>query len=235
MRPIFYDYPQAIGASCDQSMDFTLGAALLIAPPPKMESPEAYDVCLPKGGWYDYWTGKPVAAGQAGEPGSPANEQSAAAQSDEAIRLTEHPALDRLPVFVRAGAILPRQPLVQSTAETPQGPLSLDIYPGPDCAGTLYLDDGHSMAFEKGKYLRQTIRCTRDASGRLTITFGRREGDYPAWWTRIAVTIHDWRGPSRVSGAAGAIASQQDPTAETIAFTLPDKLANGAIVVEPGA
>ncbi|MGN6270408.1 MAG: glycoside hydrolase family 31 protein [Sphingomonas sp.] len=233
MRPIFYDYPQAIGASCDQSMAFTLGAALLVAPPPKMESPEVYDVCLPKGGWYDYWTGKAVTAAAAGEPGSPANEQGAAGQADEAIRLTEHPALDRLPVFVRAGTILPRQPLVQSTAETPQGPLSLDVYPGPDCAGTLYLDDGHSTAFEKGAYLRQTIRCARDAEGRLTLAFGPREGAYPAWWKQIAVTIHDWHGPARVTGPGGAIASRYDAATGTLTIDLPDALARREIVVLP--
>ena len=61
--------------------------------------------------------------------------------------ITVTPALDRLPVFVRAGAILPGQALVQSTSETPQGPLSLDVYPGDDCRGTIYADDGHSMAY----------------------------------------------------------------------------------------
>ncbi|MGN6280171.1 MAG: TIM-barrel domain-containing protein [Sphingomonas sp.] len=189
MRPVFYDYPDAADSTCDQSMDFTLGHALLIAPPPKMESPEAYDVCLPKGGWYDYWTGQAVTATASGEPASPTNEQASALASG-AIRLTEHPALDRLPVFVRAGTILPRQPLVQSTAETPSGPLTLDIYPGPDCYGSIYLDDGHSMAFERGDYLRQTVRCSADPTGNLTVQFGPREGRYKPWWRQILVRVH---------------------------------------------
>jgi alpha-glucosidase len=168
MRPVFYDYPDAANASCDQSMSFTLGSALLIAPPPKMESPEAYDVCLPKGGWYDYWTGQPIA-------------------SD---KLSQTPRLDALPVFVRAGTILPRQPLVQSTSETPAGPLRLDVYPGADCAGTIYLDDGHSMAFTRGEYLRQSVRCSVDGRGAVNLTFGRREGRYRPWWKQIEIAVH---------------------------------------------
>src|SRR5206468_12075002 len=49
MRPVFYDYPDALEASCDQSMSFTLGRDLLIAAPPKPESPATYDICLPAG------------------------------------------------------------------------------------------------------------------------------------------------------------------------------------------
>jgi len=178
MRPVFYDYPEAASAACDQSMTFTLGPSLLIAPPPKMESPETYDVCLPKGGWYDYWTGGRVASN----------------------KLSETPKLDQLPVFVRAGTILPRQPLVQSTSETPVGPLRLDVYPGPDCTGTIYLDDGHSMAFSKGDYLRQAMRCSVDDQGRLALTFEPRQGHYRPWWREIEILVHGRAGaePTRV-------------------------------------
>src|SRR5690242_20491781 len=115
MRPLFYDYPQSVHASCDQSMDFTLGRDLMIAPPPHMESPQDYDVCLPAGGWYDYWTGKAVAGtgGKGVDAGVAAEAQTGSGAGE--TKITETPALDRLPVFVRAGAILPRQPVVQST------------------------------------------------------------------------------------------------------------------------
>src|SRR3954447_3071181 len=87
MRPTFYDYPDALHASCDQSMSFTVGRDLLVAAPPRPESPQPFDICLPAGGWYDYWTGLPV----------------------QGAKLTENPKLDSVPVFVRAGTILPRQ------------------------------------------------------------------------------------------------------------------------------
>ncbi|HJP69877.1 MAG TPA: TIM-barrel domain-containing protein, partial [Sphingomicrobium sp.] len=164
MRPVFYDYPDALGADCDQSMSFTLGPSLLVAGPPKPESPEPFDICLPKGGWYDYWTGAPVTE----------------------AKLTQTPKLDTLPVFVRAGTILPRQPLMQSTMDRPQGELSLDVYPGPDCKGFLYFDDGVRV---NGPSLRQSVQCNETARG-MVLHFGAREGSWQPWWKQIHVTIH---------------------------------------------
>ena len=210
MRPVFYDYPDAASVPCDQSMSFTLGRSLLVAPPPKMESPEAYDVCLPKGGWYDYWTGKPVT--EAG--------------------LKERPRLEYLPVFVRAGTILPRQPLVQSTSQTPAGPLHLDIYPGEDCSGVIYLDDGHSMGFESGDYLRQEIRCTSGRQGALAIDFGPREGRYAPWWRQIEITVHHRSGPARVTGPSGPFPSRYDPKAGTTEFEINDMPRGGTVKLQ---
>ena len=170
MRPTFYDYPQLQNASCDQSMAFTLGSDLLIAASPRPEQARPYDICLPGKGWYDYWTGKPVAP----------------------EKLKETPSLDRLPVFVRPGAIIAKQPLVQSTTETPRGPLELHVYPGEDCRGELYLDDGVSI---EGPSLRQSVACTVSAKG-VTLSFGPRVGSFKPWWTQIAVTVHGNR-PAR--------------------------------------
>ena len=103
-----------------------------------------------------------------------------------AEKTSETPRLDHLPVFVRPGTILPRQPLVLSTSETPKGPLHLDIYPGEDCRGELYLDDGVSIT---GPSLRQTIGCAVTARG-VSLQFGAREGSFRPWWKTIAVTVH---------------------------------------------
>ncbi len=195
MRPVFYDYPDALNSSCDQSMTFILGRDLLIAGPPKPESPEPFDICLPKGGWYDYWTGLPVPPGE---------------------KMTRQPELASLPVFVRAGTILPRQPVVQSTAEMPQGALSLDVYPGEDCRGTLYLDDGVSVT---GPSLRQSIRCQATPEG-LLLHFDSRAGTYRPWWNRIEVTVHGWDGEAKI---AGATSLRRDSAARTIAFTIADQ------------
>ena len=72
-----------------------------------------------------------------------------------------------MPVYVRAGAILPRERLVQSTAQTPAGPLALEIYPGEYCHGTLYDDDGKTYAYEGGDR-RITRLHWNNAAGRLT-------------------------------------------------------------------
>jgi alpha-glucosidase len=205
LRPVFYDHPAALQMGCDQSFAFTLGRDLLIAPPPRPESPATYDVCLPPGGWYDYWTG--LAAGSAAD---------GAARGET---VSETPRLDRLPVFVRAGAILPRQPLVQSTADTPHGPLRLDIYPGPDCRGLLYADDGHSTAFEKGGFFRQTVRCFTDHAG-LRIAFSAPDGGFQPWWREIAVTVHGRAAAGLVSGGGRSINSQYDERAHTVGFAI---------------
>jgi len=129
-------------------------------------------------------------------------------------RVTETPRLDRLPVFVRAGTILPRQPLVQSTSETPNGPLRLDVYPGADCMGTLYEDDGRTLAYTRRGYFRQTVRCTITSTG-LSIDFAKPEGDFKPWWKSIAVTIHGWEG----AGTARMEGKQTDVVHDTAAGT----------------
>jgi alpha-glucosidase len=183
MRPVFYDYPDALDAPCEQPTAFLLGDRLLIAPPPELDSPQTYQICLPAGGWYDYWTGDPVALNAA--------HTSLGAAAAQIISVT--PALDRLPVFVRAGAILPGQTLVQSTSEVPQGPLSLDVYPGDNCRGTIYDDDGHSMAYKERDYLRQGVLCVQTDTG-IDIDFKAREGQFRPWWRQVIVRVHHWAG-----------------------------------------
>jgi alpha-glucosidase len=193
MRPVFYDYPSALKASCDQTMSFTLGRSLLVAASPRPDSPDGYNICLPQGGWYDYWTGLPTTSNS----------------------LRETPKLDSLPVFVRAGTILPRQPLVQSTSETPNGPLELHVYPGEDCRGELYWDDGMRV---DGPNLRQTIRCGVTPAG-VTLDFDARQGGYKPWWKQMRVTVHGWDG----NGAVKGVSVETDTAARTLSFTLPDQ------------
>ena len=234
MRPVFYDYPDAINAACDQSMAFTVGRSLLVAPPPKPESPQGYDVCLPAGGWYDYWTGLPVgqmSARPAQALASAAQTIAGPAAASEVI--AETPKLDRLPVFVRAGTILPRQPLVRSTSETPKGPLFLDVYPGRDCSGLVYADDGASLDYRRAGFARQTVRCTVTAEG-LDIDFAPREGALRPWWRSIAVTVHGWNGPAVAAGKPGALVPgsiSPDDLARTFTFTIPDPARGGHITI----
>ncbi|QUD87112.1 glycoside hydrolase family 31 protein [Phenylobacterium montanum] len=176
MRPVFLEYPTILGGGDMANMaanQFMLGPDLMIAPPGTWESPSSYPVVLPGGGWFDYWTGRKVA--------TPITQ--------------ETPRLDRLPVFVRPGSIIPRQPLVQSTMETPKGPLELAVYPGPDCKGSVYLDDGTSFAYRKGAFLRQGFSCS-SANGSTTVRIEPRKGSFKPWWTGLTVTLHGWAAPA---------------------------------------
>jgi alpha-glucosidase len=107
------------------------------------------------------------------------------------VRLTTtiEPRLDTLPVFVRGGSILPIAPLVQSTNDVPQGPLTLRVYAGRDCGGTLYQDDGRSYAYQHGEYLRVNFHCQMTADG-FHLQVSSHEGSYAAWWKDLRIEIY---------------------------------------------
>jgi alpha-glucosidase len=148
--------------------------------------------------------------------------------------ISEQPRLDRLPVFVRAGSILPTQPLVQSTADTPHGPLGLDVYPGADCHGAIYLDDGHSMEFRRGRFLRQKFGCRIGSSGALQVEFQPREGDFHPWWRSITLTLHGWKGGATASYAGHDIPVERDADHGLLRLELPD-IQSGAVEITPAA
>ena len=207
-RPVFYDRPDALDSGCDAAMTWTLGRDLLIAAPPTPESPAPYRACLPPGRWFDYWTGA--------EPKAQHVDNGVFGSFDAVF---ETPSLERLPVYVRAGAIIPKQAVVQSLSETPSGPLELHVWPGEDCRGALYDDDGVSRAFERGVYLRQGFRCEAAADG-VTVSAGPREGSYAPWWRELRVVVHGWTG-SNATVSGGGVATV-DAAAHTASFTVPD-------------
>ena len=166
MRPIFLEYPQAADFYNDDR-DFLFGRDLFVAPvTTEMLDPEK--VSLPPGDWYDFWTGTKQL-------------------NKEKFEL--HPRLDEMPIYVRAGAILPMQPVVQSTTETPNGPLQLRIYPGDDCSGSLYQDDGHTLAYQKGEILRISYACSLSSSS-ITISSHIEKNALKPWWNATALTIY---------------------------------------------
>ena len=107
-------------------------------------------------------------------------------------------------MFVREGAIVPIEPLVESTNETPKGPLTLRVYPGKDCKGTLYEDDGASFAYRRGDFLRMEFRCEAKGDA-VTVHLGAHQGSYAAWWKQVRLEVYGAAGPPRhvmVSGGA---------------------------------
>jgi alpha-glucosidase len=186
MRPLFLEYPD-VAQLYREDHEYLFGPDLLVSPV-LTETVDPHNVSLPPGEWYDYWT----------------SEKRKGSQS-----LVLHPALGDLPLYVRAGAILPEQPVIQSTDETPQGPLALRVYPGDACHGTLYLDDGHTFAYQRGDFLRVNYACQGTAGG-VTVTSTVERGGFRPWWTNVAVSVfgtaalpkevrvggnvvHDWR------------------------------------------
>jgi alpha-glucosidase len=228
MRPLFFEYPDSLQSHCDGSMSFLLGAKLLVAPSPEPESGADYDICLPAGGWYDYWTGLPVVT-----PRPAARDTATGPQpTQQIVRVT--PTLATLPVYVRAGAILPRQSLVQSTAQIPAGPLNLEIYPGDECEGVLYADDGHTQQYRDQGFMRQSVHCQVTPAG-VDIEFEPRQGQYRPWWSAIELRIHGWQGSASATLADQAVTAQVDSETRTVRLLVPDQSGAARVKVRHSA
>jgi alpha-D-xyloside xylohydrolase len=114
------------------------------------------EVYLPAGIlWYDFWTGKTFQGGQHMKFDAPVN---------------------KIPLLVKAGSILPMGPFVQYTTEKPADPIELRIYAGADGTYTLYEDENDNYNYEKGIYA--TIPFTWN-DGRKELTIGERKGEFP--------------------------------------------------------
>jgi alpha-glucosidase len=162
-RPVWFEYPQAGG----NDRDFLFGRDLFIAPVVS-ERLDAHVVQLPPGTWYGFDDGKP----RTGE-----------------VKFDTPPR--EVPVFVRAGAIVPMQPLVQHTGETPKGPLEVHVWvpdAGGECSGTLYDDDGRSMAYRRDAYLRMRFTC--DVHDVVTVTARAAHAGFAPWWKSVDVIVH---------------------------------------------
>ncbi len=121
---------------------------------------------LPKGTtWYDYWTNKPYKGGQ---------------------RVTITTTFDRVPMFVRAGSILPLGPEMQYVGEKSWDHLELRVYPGADGSFTLYEDEGDNYNYEKGAY--SVIQFSWNEKTR-TLSIGNRQGRYPGMLQNRQFTV----------------------------------------------
>ncbi|HEV2395511.1 MAG TPA: glycoside hydrolase family 31 protein [Candidatus Sulfotelmatobacter sp.] len=205
MRPVFLEFPETLAPSANfehWDTEFLVGPSLLVAPAPFGEKQDDYVISQPAGPWFDFWTGEKYTGPH-----------------------KVHPKLDTLPVYVRGGTVLPMQPLIQSTDETPGGPLELRVYPGDHCSGSLYLDDGHTFQYQQGKFLRQAITCEA-AKDSMRVRFHAREGSYPAWWKIIEIVVYDWSSPSaqaKVSGSAYPLKTMYDPRQHALHVSLADQ------------
>lgn len=143
---------------------FMFGPALLVNPVLEDKARERR-VYLPKNtDWYDFWTGEKVQGGRHLEADAP---------------------LERLPLYVRAGSILPLGPDEEWAGEK-QGPIELRIYEGADAKFTLYEDEGDNYNYEKGAHA--TIPIFWDQSTR-TLRIGARTGSYPGMPEKLDLQV----------------------------------------------
>ncbi len=123
----FPDDPKAVACG-DQ---YLWGQSLLVAPVVE-KGATTRQVYLPPGGWHDFWTGARVEGGR---------------------EISRPVDLETMPLYVRAGSIVPSGPVKQFTSENVDEPLSISIYPGADTSFLLYEDDGTSFNHRKGQWM----------------------------------------------------------------------------------
>ena len=233
MRPLFVEFPHATADEHpidldDNGSEFLVGEDLLVAPDPSPDEIGAYEVHLPPGTWYDYWTGEQFERNSKTQ--SLDLEQRDKLNASKPLMI--QPRLEVLPVYVRGGSILPVEPLTQSTEEKPVGPLTLRIYPASDsaapCTGEVYIDDGHSFAYRKGGYARVRFSCARAKDGTLAIKILPQEGSFSPWWTQYRLEIHGWT-PKLSKASVGGISLPFEHNQTAWSVTVPANR-NGLLV-----
>jgi len=138
----FPDEPKAV----ERGDQYLWGRDILVAPVTE-KGASSWRVYLPRGEWYDFWTEERVAGGR---------------------EVTREVDLAAMPLYVRAGSILPLGPVKQYTSEKVEAPMTLVAYSGADGAYTLYEDDGISFAYRRGVWMKTEIRWN-DAPRKLTL------------------------------------------------------------------
>ena len=201
MRPLLLAFQQdPHTATIDDQ--FMYGDAFMVAPivHPHSTSRRVY---IPRGRWYDFWEGSLTAGPQ--------------------ITRLQAP-LDRIPLLVRAGSVIPAWPVMQSTAELPVDRLIVHVYPGQGTS-LLYEDDGHTWAFKQGAYRVTQFTCdlsrfpgsTQPASMRVERT---TQGSFSPAYRRIEVAVHGLHAALQelVVDGEPIVETQFDPQTHTLTF-----------------
>lgn len=152
MRGLAMDFPEDAKVR-DIDDEYMFGPAFLVAPVTTYGA-RSRPVYLPAGtDWYDFNSGKHYTGGQGIDAAAP---------------------LARMPLFVRAGSIVPTGPAIQYTGEKPDAPITLDVYTGADGSFSLYRDAGTDYGYEQGHYSR--VPLSYDEASH-TLHIGARQGD----------------------------------------------------------
>ena len=153
MRPLVMDF-NGDEAALSSKFEYMFGKSILAAPVTE-PNVNQWNVYLPKtSGWFDFWTGKYYSGGQTIKADAP---------------------LDRIPLFVKAGSIIPMGKIIQSSAEK-SDTLEIRVYKGANGEFTLYEDEGDNYNYEKGKYATISFRWNEKYQ---SLTIGDKQGDFP--------------------------------------------------------
>ena len=154
MRPMVMDFAQD-STAYGQRYQFMFGKSVLVAPVTEPDAKDR-DIYLPDGAaWYDFWSGERYTGGQT---------------------VTRETPLDVIPLFVKAGSVIPFGPEVQYATEKKWDNLEIRVYEGANGEFTLYEDENDNYNYEKGAYSLITFSWDNK---KKTLTFGKRTGTFP--------------------------------------------------------
>ena len=173
MRPLMLEYPDDRSAVA-QNDEYLFGDDLLVAPVTKDDETRR-TVYLPRGVWYDLWTDHRYTGATKVEADAP---------------------LDRIPLFVRGGAIVPSQQDLQYTDQAPIDPLTLDVYPDGNSSRQYYDDDGISFAYQRGVSMTQTL-AAREGENNVEVEISARQGSYMPPQRSLVIKIHGRKNQPR--------------------------------------
>ncbi len=163
-RPLVMDWRTDLRVR-DIGDQFMFGPALLVNPVLQADATRR-NLYLPDApAWYDFWTGESKRGNREIDADAP---------------------LDRIPLYVRAGSILPLGPEIEYADEKPAGPIELRIYPGADGEFNLYQDSGDSYDYEHGAHSVIPVHWSESSR---TLTIGQRQGEYPGMPASVEMKV----------------------------------------------
>ncbi len=179
LHPLYYDWPDADQAYRFKD-EYIFGNEMLVrpvtAPADKSTALATEKLWLPPGNWIEWPTGKSFAG-------------------DTTIERSF--SIDQIPVYVKAGAIVPEQPAMLHTGRRPVNPLIVEVWPLPSGASTsysLYEDSGVSVQYQRGVYARTPIKATA-TKDTLEVEIGPVQGSFPGMLRNRSYTLRlpdDW-------------------------------------------
>ncbi len=169
MRPLFWHYPEDAKAF-EITDEYLFGEKLLVAPVLEAQK-NCRKVYFPEGSWYDFDYGYVYEGGQEYEVYAPQN---------------------RIPVFVKAGAVLPVSRSVENTRELDFTRLEALVYPEGSSCAYIYADDGETEGYLAGDYTRSKIRC-EETEDRLVLAVGKSNDKYAL--KELTLHIHMKKAP----------------------------------------
>ena len=154
MRPLAFEYPEDSRYS-NNATEFMFGDHLLIAPV-LWNGSRTRSLTLPQGQWYDYWSAKRLEGG---------------------TKITVDAPLDRIPIFVKAGSIIPTQQVLQYSDQAPIDPLTFSVYVGQSGGEEFYEDDGVSFEYQNEVFAKRTVQLSK-TNGSIELSVGAVSGTY---------------------------------------------------------